>query len=53
MPDTAVLIFCTKCKQKTESKDVQNTETKNGRPGTSARCTVCNTKKFLIGKHLG
>lgn len=53
MPETAVLIFCTRCKTKTESNNVENVTTKNGRPATQAKCSVCQTKKFLIGKHLG
>ena len=52
MPGTAVLIYCTKCKQKTESKDTANTTTKNGRPATTGKCAVCDSKKYLLGKHV-
>ena len=52
MADTDVQIFCTKCKTKTSSTEVQNVTTKNGRPATRAKCLTCDTKKFLIGHHL-
>ena len=46
---TQVQIFCVKCKEKTDSRDVQGVTMKNGRPATQAFCTVCGTKKFRIG----
>ena len=52
MPNTDIMIFCTKCREKTSSNDAKNVTTKNGRPGTQAVCAVCSTKKFLIGKHV-
>ena len=52
MAVTQELIFCTKCKQKTSSVDMENTTVKNGRPATRARCADCNTKKMLLGKHV-
>ena len=46
------LIYCVKCKSKTESAGLQNVTTKNGRPATSGNCVACGTKKFRIGAHL-
>ena len=45
----SVLIFCVKCKEKTDSKDVTGVTMKNGRPATQAICENCGTKKFRIG----
>ncbi len=44
-----VLIFCVKCRSKTDSRDVQGVTMKNGRPATQAICADCGTKKFRIG----
>ena len=38
-----------KCKQKREMKDTQQQMMKNGRPATSGKCAVCDTKMFKIG----
>ena len=46
---TQVQIFCVKCKEKTDSSDVQSVTMKNGRPATQAICAVCGTRKFRIG----
>lgn len=46
---TAVQIYCVKCKDKTESKDITGVTMKNGRPATTGICVVCGTKKFRIG----
>ena len=51
MANTDVQIFCTKCKTKTDSKDLENVTLKNGRPATRGKCVVCDTRKFLIGHH--
>ena len=45
------LVYCVKCRQKTESVDAENITMKNGRPATTSKCAVCNTKKFRIGSH--
>ena len=52
MSETQVLVYCFKCKNKTDSKDMENITMKNGRPATTAKCVVCDTKKFRIGAHL-
>ena len=43
------LIYCVKCKTKTESKDAQQVTMKNGRAATRAVCVACGTNKFRIG----
>ena len=47
-PDT--LIYCFKCRVKTESNDLEQVVLKNRRDATRAVCAVCGTKKFRIGK---
>ena len=47
-PDT--LIYCFKCKAKTESNDLEQVVLKNHRDATRAVCAVCGTRKFRIGK---
>ena len=46
------LIYCVKCKNKTESVGLENITLKNGRDATSGRCSACGTKKVRIGAHL-
>jgi len=41
---------CMKCKSKTEIKDAEKVEMKNGRPATKGTCADCGTKMFRIDK---
>ena len=52
MPDTEVLVYCVKCKEKTGSSGLQAITMKNGRPATACKCIVCGTRKFRIGAPL-
>ena len=47
-PDT--LIYCFKCRTKTESNDLEQVVLKNRRDATRGVCAVCGTKKFRMGK---
>ena len=42
------LIYCLKCRTKTESKDLEEVTTKNGKAATRGICSVCGTKTFRI-----
>ena len=44
-------MYCVKCKRATDTKDLQNVVTKNGRNMNRGRCTVCNSTKtqFVAG----
>ena len=52
VPDTEVLVYCVKCREKTGSSGLEAITMKNGRPATARRCTVCGTRKFRIGAPL-
>lgn len=39
------MIYCLKCKKKTETLDQHNVVSKNGRPMTKGICAVCGSKK--------
>ena len=52
MPDTEVLVYCVKCREKTGSSGLQAITMKNGRPATTGRCTVCGARKVRIGAPL-
>ncbi len=45
----AVMMYCLKCKQQTETKNVEATTMKNGSPATRGVCAVCDTQKYRIG----
>ena len=48
-PDT--LIYCFKCRAKTESNDLEQVVLKNRRDATGAVCAVCcGTRKFRLGQ---
>ena len=48
--DNTDLIYCVKCKVKTDNVDAERvTMMKNGRGATRAMCAVYGTKKFRIG----
>ena len=40
---------CMKCKEHTETNDVQEDKMSNGRDCVRGICAVCGTKKFRIG----
>ncbi|NTU46852.1 hypothetical protein HGA88_04475 [Candidatus Roizmanbacteria bacterium] len=42
-------MYCVKCRAKQDVKDAQEVKMKNGKPATSAVCTVCGTKTYKIG----
>ena len=45
----AIEVFCMKCKEETDSTDVEAVTMRNGRPATKAACAVCGTGKYRIG----
>ena len=47
--DNTDLIYCVKCKVKTDNIAAERVTMKNGRGATRATCAVCGTKKFRIG----
>ena len=47
--DDETLIYCAKCKEKTNSKDVEQVTMKNGRSAARSTYVVCGTRKFRIG----
>ena len=50
-----VLIYCVKCKKKTETQGEKKAVAKNGKPMLQGICAVCGTKKtvFVKGKQKG
>jgi len=46
-------MYCVKCKKQTETKDMQNSMSKNGRPMIRGACTVCGTTKTQFVKAKG
>ena len=47
--DNDILIYCVKCREKTNSNDVEQVTMKNGRQAARSTCVVCGTRKFRIG----
>ena len=47
--DNTDLIYCVKCRVKTENVDAEGVTMKNGRGATRATCADCGTKKFRTG----
>ena len=45
-----MLLYCVKCKQKTESKDISGIITKNNRNMLKSTCSVCEGKKSTFVK---
>src|SRR5215475_9118588 len=45
-----MLLYCVKCRQKTESKDISEVITKNNRRMLKSTCTVCDGKKSSFAK---
>ncbi len=48
--ETAMEIYCVKCKAKTETRELVEVVMKNGKPAGQGVCVDCGTKKFRIGK---
>ncbi len=44
-----MLIFCVKCREKTETRDLEPVTMKNGRAAMRGVCVACGTNKFRIG----
>ena len=47
--DNTDLVYCVKCKVKTDNVDAERVTMKNGRGAPKAMSAVCGTKKFRIG----
>ena len=43
------VIYCVKCKARTESADLKAVTMKNGRAAAQATCVVCGARKFRFG----
>ena len=43
------LIYCFKCRSKTDTIEAHEVVLKNGRPAVTGQCAVCGTKKFRMG----
>ena len=43
-------MYCVKCKNKTETVDVQNVVSRNNRPMLRGKCAVCGTTKTQFVK---
>ena len=41
-------IYCFKCREKTDTLEIQEVMLKNGRPAVTGPCAVCGTKKFRM-----
>ena len=42
--------YCVKCKKETESDDMEEVKTKNGRNALKGKCKECGTVKFKFVK---
>ena len=43
-----MIIYCLKCKQKTETIEVQSVQSQNGRQMIKGNCSICGTKKSVF-----
>mgnify|MGYP003524816799 CR=1 FL=1 len=43
-----MIIYCLKCKQKTETIEVQSVQSQNGREMIKGSCLICGTKKSVF-----
>ena len=43
-----MIIYCLKCKQKTETIEVQSVQSQNGRHMIKGNCSICGTKKSVF-----
>ena len=44
-------IYCVKCKQKTDSDNIENITIKNNRMAIRGNCKICNTQKYMFVKN--
>ena len=47
--NNGILIYCFKCREMTNSSDVEQVTMKNGREAVRSTCFVCGCRKFRIG----
>jgi len=45
-----VQMYCVKCREKRDADDIEHVTMKNGKPAMKAKCSVCETTMFRIGK---
>ena len=43
-----MIIYCLKCKQKTETIEVQSVQSQNGRQMIKGNCSICGTKSQFL-----
>ena len=43
-------MYCVKCREKREAENPEHVTMKNGKPAMKAKCPVCNTTMFRIGR---
>ena len=46
------MIYCVKCKRKTDTVDIYKTKTKTGKPITKGKCKICGTIKCKFEKKM-
>ena len=46
-------IYCVKCKQKTDTNNIEKTTTKNNRLAIRGNCKLCDTQKNMFVKNTG
>ena len=46
-------IYCVKCKQKTDTDNIEKIKTKNNRTAIRGNCKICNTLKYMFVKNAG
>ena len=46
-------IYCVKCKQKTDSDNIENITTKHNRMAIRGNCKICGTQKYMFVKNEG
>lgn len=51
--DTTVFVHCGKCKEKTETSDIEMSMTKTGRPILKGVCRICGSRKNTFVKMNG
>ena len=46
-------IYCVKCKNKTDTDNIENSTTKNNRQAVRGKCKICGTQKYMFVKNEG
>ena len=46
-------LYCVKCKQKTDTDNIEKITTKNNRNAVTGNCKICNTQKYMFIKNSG